>query len=170
MKYTLPKGVAMARQLSAMSNAKQIEYQKWECVAGRDPWYQVIKYRVLLMCVDILSVSGVFAGVMTWLVIRFMDLLLKLATVKLASAAVIGYITFGIMLLAAFIFAWTYFAARKFTPPVVEALAERIAGKGKDITVTADLNEEIKTETVDVLYKQLTETPPEPIVPPGWPT
>lgn len=173
MQYTLPKGVTMARQMSAMSNAKQKEYQKWEPVAGRDPWYHVLAHRILLMFVDVLSVSGMFAAMMTIILYKFIHVLIELAKLKLASAAIIGYITFGTMILGAFIFAWTYFAARKFTPPIVEALAERIAGKGHDITVSADLDEKVEkteiTQDVNVLYKKLTEEPPTPITPPDWP-
>jgi hypothetical protein len=170
MNFTQPKGVTMARQISAMSNAQQQEYRKYESIAGRDPWYSVIAYRILLMFVDVFSIAGVFAGIMTWILLRFMDHMLQLATIKLAASAVISYVTFGMVILAAFIFAWTYFAARKFTPPIVEALAERMAGKGRDITVAAELDENIQTTdtNINVLYKTLTETPPVPITPPGW--
>jgi len=161
----------MARQMSAMSNAKQAEYQKWEPVAGRDAWYRVLAHRLLLMFVDIFSVSGIFAGMMTIILYKFIHVLLELAKLQLAATAILGYITFGMVILAAFIFAWTYFAARKFTPPIVEALAERIAGKEHDIQVSADLNEQIveATQKIDVTYQELTKTPPEPITPPGWP-
>ncbi|VVB51793.1 Uncharacterised protein [uncultured archaeon] len=164
--------VQMATSIRAVNNEKQAEYSRWEKVAGRDPWYAVLGYRLLMMFVDIFSVAGVFAGIMTWILIKSMNLLLKLATIKLAASAVLGYITFGMMILAAFIFAWTYFAARKFTPPVVEALCDRIAGKAHDIQVTGiaeDVSHLEATMDVNKLYDQLTKEPPKPAIPEGWP-
>jgi len=110
-------------------------YAAHEKVAGRDFFLSVWWYRIVVLVVDLLSIPAVFASAMTMVLYKFFKVLLILAASDKVSASVlVAFCTLGVFILCIFTFAWTYFAARKYTPAIVEALATKISG-GKDIEV-----------------------------------
>ena len=114
------------------SYRRYVEYEK---IAGKDFFLAVWWYRLVVLVVDLISIPAVFASAMTMVLYKFFKVLLILAASDKVSASVlVAFCTLGVFILCIFTFAWTYFAARKYTPAIVEALATKISG-GKDIEV-----------------------------------
>lgn len=107
-------------------------YRDNEKIAGRDPWYQVLWYRILVLLVDVISIAFIFAIQMTIIFYKFMKVLLMLMREPDRQVVLTSYITLGMMIFATLTFAWTYFAARKYAAPMAEALSHRISGCRED--------------------------------------
>lgn len=123
-------------------------YSQHEKIAGRDFFLKVWWYRLVVLVVDLLSMAGLFATVMTIILYKFFKVFLLAIDKNAPGGVLVALCTLGAMILAIFTFAWTYFAARKYTPPIVEALAIKISGGKHDIDVpveTGNGNEKVVT-------------------------
>lgn len=138
------------------------KYSKHEPIAGHSPWYLVIGYRIELLFVDIFSIAAVFAACTTWMMFKYYSMLQYMIDNKTTSTVIITFIGLGLLQMSAWILAFVYYCARKYTPPIVEAIAIRIAGKAQDFKIDSTSTETSITETLTL------EEPPEPVKPKGW--
>jgi len=130
-----------------MKNARIDRYSEYEKIAGRNPWYEVLLYRLLLVFVDTLSMASIFAVMMTVILYKSWKVFTYMVDKQVAPSVLITYIGMLLAVFATFTFAYTYLCARKYTPPIVEALATRLSG-GHDIEVPVENgNEKTKVAT-----------------------
>ncbi len=122
-------------------------YKDSEKIVGKDPWYQVLWYRFILLLTDVISIAFMFAVQMTIIFYKFMKILIILMRDgKDHSVVLTSYMALGMMIFATFTFAWVYFAARKYAGPIAEALAHRISGE-KDDSAPKVINAPVQKNT-----------------------
>lgn len=120
-----------------MKNPNLDKYAAFEKIVGRDSFLSVVWHRSQLIVVDLLSMASIFAIIMTVILYKSFRVFVYMVDQKVAASVLITFIGMILTVFAAFIFAYTYLCARKYTPPIVEALATRISG-GHDIDVPAE--------------------------------
>jgi len=120
-----------------MKNPNLDKYAAYEKIVGRDPFWRVAWHRIQLIIVDVLSMASIFAIIMTVILYKSFRVFVYMVDQKVAASVLITFIGMILTVFAAFIFAYTYLCARKYTPPIVEALATRISG-GHDIDVPVE--------------------------------
>jgi hypothetical protein len=130
-------------------------YKDFEKIAGRDSIWEVAKYRATLIMVDLLSMAAFFAFSATLVLICYAYMLVFLVKAHVATSVLITYLGMGLAFLGTWLTATIYLCARKYTPPLVEAMAERIAGKGRDIVVAP--------EPTNTSTASLPKIPPPPV-------
>lgn len=113
-------------------------YRRYEMVAGRDPFWKVWGYRLNMVMVDVFSVSGVFCTIMTIILYKFFKVFLLAADKGLQTGTLVAFCGMGTAIFAVFTMAWVYFAMRKYSPPIVEAVAMRLSGCKGDIEVPTE--------------------------------
>jgi hypothetical protein len=146
------------------SNMLSDKYSKHESIAGKDPWYKVLGYRILMLGVDFLSLAAVFAACSTWMLFKFYTELEFLITHDAKASVVVAFLALGMLQVCAWIMAFVYYCMRKYTPPIVAAIATRIAGNAKDFQLTDKISE---SDSEQKILLEMPE-PPKPVDPKGW--